>query len=370
MTKINILVVEDNDTAFNNYDDWVEGDFNEQNKSIVLSRAKTAKEAIELLNSQEFHGGIIDLNLYQEATNQASGNQVIKEVVEKYRIPVVVASGNTGNLDHNLSPKDSAFFKVFTRDDDTSTIFAPIINVFETGVFNVIGVKGEVEEGLQKVFWEHLAHDVDDWFEWKEDSEKSILRYTLNHLKAYLEKGIHSFHGAEFYIKPPIVDHISSGDMVLDKALAKRYLLLSPACDVTVREEKDGAPQINANTLILCEVVEVTPECFLESGLIKKINKGSFKDVLKRAVQGTDSRMVYLPQYKNIDAGIADFRNISTVKLDEFIKYERLATVSESFFKNIQSSFASYYARQGQPDLDKNTIIDSTVDGVKWEDYN
>jgi hypothetical protein len=68
-----------------------------------------------------------------------------------------------------------------------------------------------------------------------------------------------------------------------------------------------------------------------------------------------------MPSYKDIDSGIVDFQKIKTISLPEFLLLTRLATISESFFKNIQAQFANYYARPGQPDLDKDGIISKHV---------
>lgn len=76
-------------------------------------------------------------------------------------------------------------------------------------------------------------------------------------------------------------------------------------------------------------------------------------------MRGTELKCAFLPEYKELEEGIIDFQNLMTISLTEYMKLERLATVSESFFKDIQSRFSSYYARQGTPDLNKKNIIDS-----------
>mgnify|MGYP005750253911 CR=1 FL=1 len=369
MTDMNLLVVEDEDKEFNHYSDWVE-EFNERSGEetgfkINLIRAKTADEAHKSLQNEQLHGAIVDLNLYEDtATHNASGNKVIEEIVKQYRIPVVVVSGDTSNLkpveDVN---SNSTFFQIHVRDQVTDEqVFEALIEIFKTGILNIIGGKGLIEEKLSKVFWLHLSDHLSAWIPSESGTEKSLLRHTLNHLLAYLDVSDndsepHLYKNAEFYIKPVVKPYISSGDIVMDGN--DRYVLLSPACDVEVRSVNEGVYEINASSLVLGKIDEVSRDSFIKNGIIDEGSDNASKreKALDQIIKGMNPKFLFFPDYMDIDAGIVNLQNLKTVDKTTYASYERVATVSRDYLKEIQSRFSSYYARPGQPDLDKRELV-------------
>ena len=358
MKRLNILVVEDEDSLYNGYLDTADELSTELTLKINLLRSKTAVDACDSLAKQEFQGAIIDLNLFGDTDPEApSGVKVILEIIKGYRIPIVIVSGNLQHLPDSIE-SGVQFIKRHDRTTSNKLIFKEIIDIFQTGILNIIGGKGLIEDGLNKVFWEHLSKDIDAWFVTGESTEKSLLRYTLNHLSAYLNEhddSMDSYREAEFYLKPPIKNIIASGDILRNPESNERFILLSPACDVEVRS--DG--KINAKSLVLGKISDSAPHSLADNELTKSNGKTSTVGFITKVVKGTELKCAFLPQYKELEEGIIDFQNLMTISLTEYMKLERLATVSESFFKDIQSRFSSYYARQGTPDLNKETIIDS-----------
>ncbi len=365
MEALNILVVEDDDTAFNGYsDESVE--LSTDNLKIILSRSKSAEEAIQRLSKDVFQGAIIDLNLLGEThPNDASGNKVASEIHKKFRIPIIIVSGNIDNFepDFNIT-EDNQFIKTFERSASNKEIFQEIINIFQTGILKIIGGTGLIEEKLNTIFWNHLSKDIDAWFN-TENTEHTLLRYTLNHLSAHLntsKNDLTVFHKAEFYLKPPIKETIASGDILCCPKNDERFILLSPACDVELRSNADKEEKtINAKSLILGKVHNSDPDSLLSNGLIKKKNKRDTKSFVSKLVKGQDPKYVFLPCYKEINEGIINFQNLKVIDFIAYKELNRIATVSESFFKDIQSKFSSYYARQGSPDLNKEQIIEEYI---------
>ena len=357
MERLNILVVEDDDIAFYGYKDAAE-DLSDDALSIQLKRSTSAKVAIQKLNNEVFQGAIIDLELLDEPDSEhPSGNEVISEINHNFRIPIIVASGNINNLDPKFEIDDNQFIKRFNRDEKTNIeIFEEIIKIYKTGILNIIGGMGLIEKKLNEVFWDHLSKDIDAWFTTDNNAERSLLRYTLNHLSAYLDQNddpINSYREAEFYLKPPIKKVIASGDILLNPVSKERFILLSPACDVEVRS--DG--KINAKSLVLAKICESDPEALLASQYIKKNKADNVRSFIVSVVHGTKLSCAYLPPYKEIKEGIIEFHNLVTISYDNYADYDRLATVSVNFFKDIQSRSSSYYARQGTPDLNKANIV-------------
>jgi CheY-like chemotaxis protein len=366
MKQLNILIVEDEDDLFNSYQDAAD-DLETANLEINLTRCKKSDEALEELSKQEFHGAIVDLNLEGDTTpDQPSGVNVIAEIHKEYRIPIIVVSGNLGNLPDKYSQNTTEFLHIYDRSPDISNIeiFNKIIQIFDTGILNIIGGKGLIEEKLNKVFWEHLSKDIDEWYGKEEKTvEQSLLRYTTNHLSAYLEKsddGSDShYEEAEFYLKEPIKETISSGDILIDKKTNERYILLSPACDVEPRKGDGDKIFINAKSLVLAKVTDIAPDLLMKNGHIKSVGKDRVRSFIYSVVHGTILSCTFLPKYKEVEAGIVEFDNLITVPFHSYTDFYRVATVSVSFFKDIQSRFASYYARQGTPDLNKKRIVEN-----------
>ena len=66
----------------------------------------------------------------------------------------------------------------------------------------------------------------------------------------------------------------------------------------------------------------------------------------------------YLPETSLFNGGIINFRKIETYTLKDFkSKFEMPnAQVAMTFAKDIVSRFSNYYARQGQPDFDFDSL--------------
>ncbi|MBD3617861.1 MAG: response regulator [Chromatiales bacterium] len=354
---VRILIVEDDEDQMEAYRDAASDMETEEFRLEVVGR-RSAEQAKEELLSRDFDGAIVDLNLSPGNPNEASGNDVLSEITARHRFPVFVVSGNLQNLAPDIG--QSGFLKTFDRAVSNDVIFDGLIKIHKTGITKILGGRGLIEQHLGEIFWRHLSCDFDNWDAGGRDSERTLLRYAVTHLLEYLdlpheEENSH-YHEAEFYIIPPIRAHVATGDVVQHEG--GRYIVLSPPCDVVVRGHKDGKPVINANSIVLAPLVPVTREAFLNYGIMREDAKSSDREkLLDEIVKGKREKYVFLPGYRNIDAAVADLQNILTWSLDDFMLADRLATVSGAFLKEIQSRFAAYYGRQGQPDLDKKELV-------------
>lgn len=357
--QIRILIVEDSDDMYESYSDAAI-ELSSVEQKIDLVRETSATQAQTALLSNHFDGAIVDLNLDQGNPEEASGNDVLKRIVESHRFPVVVVSGNLQNLDQAIREKKSGFLKFFDRVTANDEIFKYILKIHKTGITRILGGRGQIEQRLGEIFWRHLACDFDNWDAGERDSERTLLRYTVAHLAEYLDipdGEDRFFHEAEFYIRPPIRKHIATGDIIeRDEA---RYIVLSPACDVAVRGENEGGkPTINAERIVLAPLVEVTREKFLQKGIIRADDGAAkCKSALEEIIKSKRERFVFLPKYGDMYPAVIDLQNIHTFTLDEYLNAKRIATVSGIFLKDIQSRYSAYYGRQGQPDLDKKKLL-------------
>lgn len=362
MTKnINILIVEDNGDLYESYSDACE-DLNNNEIRFELHREVTAEGAKMALLSNNFDGAIIDLNLDEEPVGTASGNFVLQEILGQHRFPVLVVSGNLGNLDEDIRQESSSFLKFYNRDEKPDVeLFQELLSIYETGITNILGGRGEIEKRIGEVFWKHLAEDFSVWSSDSDNSEKTLLRYTLSHLSEYLDipDGEHQFyHEAELYIKPPIREHIATGDII--EINEENFIVLSPACDIAVRNVENNIPSINAKTIVLVPLIQILRADFLAHGIILEADNGSKREkALDEIIKGKREKYFFLPEYGSLPATVADFQNIESCTMAEYTDGLRKATVAGVFLKEIQSRFSSYLARPGQPDLNKRQLLSS-----------
>jgi len=359
-TTIHLLIVEDDDTQYETYSDTAE-ELGEGNEEIYfkLTRKINSQEAQAALLSNEFDAAIVDLNLDMSDSSEASGNDILEKIIGLHRFPVFVVSGNLGKLNEDIREKESSFLKCYNRDKPNNEIFDEIQKICRTGITRILGGRGLIEQKLAEIFWNHLAGDLDVWLGNGQSQEKALLRYTISHLSEYLDIPSEEekyYSEAEFYIKPPIRKTIATGDIV-EKNDA-RYIVLSPACDVAVRDD-DGTPIINANRLTLARLIKVDRNSFVENHIIKEeANASSRENILKKIIHAQQDKYIFLPAYGELSASVIDLQNLYAIDFDEYRKnYDRIATIASPFLKEIQSRFSSYYGRQGQPDLNKKELI-------------
>lgn len=363
VNTIKILLVEDEPCQVEAYEDAAEEVSRLfDNLTIETVHKANAEDAIKLLQEGDFDGAIIDLNLNSDAPQVAEGNSVIEAIYNKIRFPVKVISGNLANLGPGLNSKESPFLKFHNRDEvNNEEVFKHFIKLYKTGITKILGRKGELEKRLGEVFWGHLASDIEDW---EEGSENVLLRYTLNHLSEYIDRTLSTYDDREFYIKPPIKQHIATGDVV--QKGEDKLLVMSPACDVTPRSIKEGVPVINAQRVVLCPLLPINRATWISKKLIKEdSNTAKRKSALEKIIKSQDPKFHFLPKHGVLDASISDFQNIETCTIEEFVGFDRLATVSGDFMCDIQSRFTAYIGRQGQPDLNKGEIAASLVENLK-----
>lgn len=359
--KIDVLVIEDDDDQFSTYEDGAEEFGETSGVNIELIRGKSVSDAVPLLFNQHFDGAIIDLNLDSEKPEEASGNTILEIIKKSRRFPVLVVSGNLGNIDQAHKDDESALFQLLDRDLPNREIFSKIYGIHKTGITDILGRRGGIEEKLSDIFWKHLAKDMDSWMG-RENQTNAFLRYTISHLLEYLDLPVgderNIYNEAEFYIKPPIRDHIAPGDIV--KKGVERFVVLSPACDIAVRKiRNDGKPEINAKRITLAKIIGINREDFLLHEIIRDgDNSPKRESILSEIVKGQNAKYVLLPKYLDLAQGVVDLQNLYTIDVDEFVDdYVRQATISAPFLKDIQAKMSSYHGRQGQPDLDKKTLI-------------
>lgn len=346
MNKLRLLIVEDVEQELESFRDDLEDYTREKNRDIDLVECKTLEEALSTLDNS-FDGVIIDLKLANHRSNE--GNRIVEKIVESFfRIPIAIFTGNPGDWDHSLNEK-TMLIDVFTKGETGHyELLDQLWEIYNTGFTRIMGGRGLIEQQLSEVFLKNLQPQIPTWVSYgvenSEQTEKALLRYTLNHLLQLLEEDEERCFPEEVYLYPSVLDRITTGSIVT--ADDQWFVVLSPACDLVPRGT-NGV--LNTDRILLVEIESVD-----------KILSGS-KSKSKVRELCTNRRTYYhwLPPTDFFHGGILNFRRLTTLDEDVFDEKFGKPTIqiSPSFVKDIVSRFSSYYARQGQPDIDSTDFV-------------
>lgn len=340
-----ILLIEDTESDAKSCKDSVDI-MNRQNPEVQveIETAVSYDEALEKLskNYLNFAGVIIDIKLNGENT----GNIIIKEIINKYRLPVAVMTGTPDTILDDGSP-----IHVYKKGEDKyQNIISDIIKTLGTGLFNVIGGKGIIEITMNQIFWKNLYPQVEMWEELSEkgyETEKILLRFAISHMQELLDYEIPKYVTQEMYIKPPITEDIKTGSIVKNKEDNTYYVVLSPPCDLAIHNGK-----MKTDTVMVCEIEPLEK---ISREVIGSASPAKRAKSLKRAITNNYKEFYHwLPQNDLFIGGYINFRHVYNYSPDELKKQFEKAElhISGYFVKDILSRFSSYYARQGQPDFE------------------
>jgi len=367
MNNIKLILVEDSEADAELCKNAIE-DFNEDNSdySIELKVVRDASSAIEALRSSHYDGAIVDMKLANDGNND-EGNLVLQEIKNQLRrVPVVVMTGtkHVVEFDNNEIP----LVGQYTKGGDISykNVIDELSNIYKTGLTRIMGGIGEIEKSLSEIFIKNLLRQIvptsdmqsNSWIEYAKNdaasTEKALLRYTLNHLIHYLYDNGRCYPNEMYiYLYPPMKDEIDTGCILKEKDTDKLYIVMSPSCDLAVRE--GGSCNTDRALLVTIQKIEEIKE-FQDKSWDEIDNCKSMKNTLAKIRKNNQNLYYYwLPPtslfYKN--GAVVNFRWLYTYNEDELkTKFEppRLQ-ISSPFLKDIISRFSSYYARQGQPDI-------------------
>ncbi len=342
MNIFQLLIVEDDEQEIATCRDTILRYKDEKQREVELVACKDVEEAFSMLDNS-IDGAIIDLKLGDLGNG---GNQVIRKIEElHFRIPVVILTATPGAAD-----ADCANIGVFKKGDPGTgyaELFDQFWDIHNTGLTRIMGGRGVIERNLNKVFLKNLLPHREIWIKYgKTDpprTEKALLRHTLNHLLQLLDDDEDRCYPEEVYLRPPLIEEIRIGSLVRETNSKKWFAVMNPACDLVVRKKERKTDRIL--------LVEVDPE--------KTLHLKSSE--LKQAY-GNNKLAFYhwLPETDFFEGGFLNFRKLETLEIEKFDeKFEMppKIQISPSFVKDIVARFSSYYARQGQPDIDFDKFI-------------
>jgi CheY-like chemotaxis protein len=377
--KMNVLLVEDDPEHISDFEAHRELFSEKKVIDIQHVSCTTDKDAYAALEANNFDAAIIDLNLHGK---EDAGLRVVETIHDKYRIPMIVFSGNA----YKTEGKKYVFKSINKGRMSYSNVLEELYNIKKTGIMKILGKTGLLESLIDRIFWDNINPQMHRWLEYaqNEDTEQHLLRYTISHFQEILRDGVKYFYPEEMYISPPINEEISTGSIVFEVESENYFVVMSPACDI----------QSGCDKLVLAKVIEIkelvadkisgyedkkaSVEAFeaKTTNDERKVNptkkeylalknqcgqaKNELKDQIKSYIDNPPNRLHFLSSNSIFMNSIIDFQDIKSVAKERMTatNYKKVLSISLPFLKDIQSRFSSYYARQGSPDFDTSKILE------------
>lgn len=363
MNEIKLLILDDDQDVIDSYNEITKR-INRDNQSSFTYKiypSRTLGEAREIMKYNKLDTAIIDLNLNNgnhDDPDNADGNHAIKELMKNFRMPIFVVSGELTKLDDKLKSNDlikQHSREKFTTDNGFESIIPPL---YESKSIHYFSKDGFLEQKINEFYWDNLSKTINSWKEvgndYPDDIEKILSRHTVACLneQLYVNGNVGSFdkyHPGEMYIIPPIKKHYHTGDILTLET--DRFIILNPACDIV--------NEINLDHYVLIRIVDFSDLPKLSAKInpnspseyfYDKLNKKG-KNCFDDCKANKKDRFHYLPSFDIMEDKVIDFQQIVNVALHEIENYQRDASISSPFLKDIIARFSSYYARQGQPNL-------------------
>ena len=359
--EIKLLIVDDDKNIIDDFIKTIQRIERDTDIKYKTYTANTLDEALEKFKYYKLDISIVDLNLKEGGLDNQDGNIVVSNIIDGFRIPIIVISGEPEKLSD--IHKNNKMIKLITRGDETYSnqiIFATLIpKLLNSKTLQYFSRNGYLEHKINDFYWNNLQKTIESWdkiaIEHTDDIDKILSRHTVASLneQLYVNGNVghfDKFHPAEMYIIPRIIQHYHTGDILEKEGLL--YTILSPACDIV--------NQVNLDFYILVKIVSFDELPLLEEKIKEGVDvKLDFYDKLNKkgrscyddCKSNKKDRFHYLPNFNIIKEGLIDFQRIKKVEKENIKEYTPIASISSIFLKDIIARFSAYYARQGQPNL-------------------
>ena len=264
------------------------------------------------------------------------------------------------------------FFWVERRDRPFPEVLDRLSTVFRSGVVEILGPHGIIEEALHAIFWTHLAKTLSFWNTQEEPNAnrknrlvRFILSLLLTKLETNEEGALDDSYPDEMYVIPPFRDPWQTGDIVKRNESEDYSVILTPACDLAQGKAESiqivqvegfqmgfWADKITAYKKLEKKLAEQ------DSDETKEKQAKVFNDLLRLASNSLGLKYHFLPQCQSFPGGLLNFQKVSSVRVKEFAKaHTKMGTITTSFLKDLVARFSNYYARQGQPDFESERLV-------------
>lgn len=358
MMNLKILLVEDDASQIEIVQDFCDNLSFEVNLTVVNDLDSALREVF----SNSFDGILVDLHL-TSLSQAPEGVELVKRVRETSCVPVFVITGfpeDIGGVSEN-----EYLYGVYRRDQiDYDGLFDKILNIKRTGILDSLSSNGDLLTDIRTIFWNYFSKNLSSLID--EKIEKAgIVRAILCYLSEKYQ--VDAFAGGkanpiDMFIIPMMKEKLSTGDIVKSKNKDIWYVVLSPACDVA---------QNKADKIQLCELEAFTDKKSFFSKKIKKIKNDSTTEDEKENLKKQCSDLIgnagslkyhFLPKCNSFPGGLLNFHRTSSFSPTEVAnEFEVVGHITNAFLKDLIARFSMFYARQGQPDFDRDSILESML---------
>jgi len=364
-SKLRLLIVEDDPSAIQVYEQQIKY-YNKKNK-ILISKdiRKSQADGLDAIKKGDYDAAIVDIKLSSINTKQ-TGNKIIRKIKEDLRFPVCVYTA-FDDIDDDLK-EESEFYRIYKKSGKNGKsiqeILTELVDIYRTGITKILGKRGTIEGYLKEIFWKHLSGSFKDWIEEAksgDNTEKILLRYTLSHIREYLDKNetgkYDDYHPAEVYIASPVNENIHTGLILKQNNGDQYFIVLTPLCDLAnKRARKIVLALIEKQNM---QYVSELKRKIISGGEGSRKARTALMDLLRNR---HSFKYHFLPEVHGI-GGFINFQKISSFGISEIKNnFEHIATVTDKFCKDIVARFSHYYARQGQPDFNYDRIYESIIE--------
>lgn len=324
-----VLVLEDKKTDFDTLQSALRQYIaRHPDKQIILDRLENPQTFIQAFEGNGYDGFVCDIKMGVES--QKDGNQIMDELRKKlnnnlHLMPLAILTNVPSEAE------DNPWVPVFTKGIDSyPKLFDHLWNSYNTGISEISGKDGIFLKKLKEIFSFSIEKHFDTWKEKIQKGkdpksiQKSLQRHILAHLLYELSEDKEPFQPEEFFLYTQ-EQKLTTGRIF--KKDDKYFLLITPPCNLEQGEA-------------IWHFLPITSFCGLSRSAKQSIQKH------------TTGSKHYVPALSRVFPEMClDFMDVIVCKNRQ--EYEATSyQVSPEFIKNIQSRFASYYARQGQPDMD------------------
>lgn len=326
--------------------------------------AENVSEGLAKITTYKIDAVILDLDF---GVGQPTGESLVKKIEELcLRIPVIIHSGKPDSA-RSIEEKT---FGIFKRDCDYNDIFNRLKEINATGISEIMGVAGDFEKILYTYYKTFFLDRKNLWIERAATAGTRVKSSLIRAFSYQLEDAIHNegkIYNEEFYLTTQDV-FLHRGSILKKKNEDSCYVVMTPSCDLVVRY--GGKPKVKSITL--CQIENFEAHGLSSTAGTDVTDEERTTIVHPLFANSNDNKELikyhWLPPIESFKGGFVNFSKIHSIPYkDIWDSFEMLKIkIAQPYIKNITSRFSSYFARQGQPDLDS----DSLERALKWTTAN
>lgn len=342
---IKILAIEDEKNLREMLEDRVQTyniskKLNEDNK-LNIQCLEDDSQLGDLLFKNKYDCLVLDINWGNKNPN--GGRELIQLILENKRIPIVVYSGRLNQVE---DIEECFGFKKFDRTVNFSQVLDYIVTIKQTRIFDLLGYGGDLDKKLNEIFWKDIDKTISSISNADINDGSSVVRVlTTRVINKLADDNNYKQKYFEFYIFPPITVDVHNGDIYNIKG--EDYLVILPECQV-----------LNSNgNFITMAHINYQKGLEIKEKILGKVGNNQINELNNRLFKNISPGEHFIPPYGSNGIGIVEFRNLITVEKNNLESLPKKATINPDYMKNIQSRFAQFYSRQGQPDIDQDHLL-------------